>query len=84
MGNYFTKHHPPHHHREICAMYLYMTNDLPKIDHKIVHKWANAMLTQIHTVAVTPVHTVAIRKNVLFCKGVLMLYVCTDTQIPKQ
>ena len=38
MGDYFTKNHPPHHHREICATYLYMENDLLKIDHKVVHK----------------------------------------------
>ena len=34
-----------------------------KMDHKIVHKWANAMITPIHTVATTPIHTVAITKN---------------------
>ena len=53
MGDYFTKRHPPNHHREIRATYLYMANDLLKIDHKIVHKCANAMLTPIHTVAIT-------------------------------
>ena len=58
MGYYFRKNHPPHHHREIRATYLYMVNALLEIDHKIVHKWANAVLTPIHTVAVTPVHTV--------------------------
>ena len=60
MGDYFTKHHPPHHHREICAAYLYMENALLKINKKIVHKWANDVLTPIHTIAVTPVHTVGI------------------------
>ena len=60
MGDYFTKHHPPHHHRDIRAAYLYMANALIKIDHKIVHKWANAVLAPIHTVAVTPIHVVAI------------------------
>ena len=69
MGDYFTKHHPPHHHREIHATYLYITNSLLKIDQKIVHKWANAVLTPIHTVAVTPVHTVAIRENCTVLKG---------------
>ena len=63
MGDYFTKHHPPHHHREIRATYLYMENALLKIDQKIVHKWANAVLTPIHTVAVTPVHKVPINQN---------------------
>ena len=24
IGGCFQKHHPPHHHREICAAYLYM------------------------------------------------------------
>ena len=38
-GDYFTKHHQPHHHREICAKYLHMENDLLKIDYNIVHKW---------------------------------------------
>ena len=28
------KHHPPHHHREICAIYLYMENAILKINHK--------------------------------------------------
>ena len=61
MGDYFTKYHPPHHHREICATYLYTENAQLKIYHKIVHKWANVVLMPIHTVAVTLVHTVAIR-----------------------
>ena len=58
MGKYFTKHHPPHHHREIRATYLYMANALLKIDHSIVHTWANDVLTPIHTVAITPNSTV--------------------------
>ena len=69
MGDYFTKHHPPHHHRKIRATYLYMGNALLKIDHKIVQKWDNAVLTLIHTVVVTPIHTVTIRKNRTFLKG---------------
>ena len=60
MGDYFIEHHPPHHHREIRATYLYMENALLKIDYRIVHKLANDVLTQIHTVAVTPIHTVEI------------------------
>ena len=63
MGDYFTKHYPPHYYSEIRATYLYMKNALLKTNHKIVHKWANVVLTPIHTVAVTPVHTVAIKKN---------------------
>ena len=50
-------------------MYLYMSNALLKIDQKIVHKWANAVLTPIHTVAVTPIHTVAIKQNLNVLKG---------------
>ena len=69
MVDYFTKHHPPHHHREICATYLYMANALLKIDKKIVHKWANAVLMPIHTVAVILVHTVAIRQNRTVLQG---------------
>ena len=60
MGDYFTKHHPPHHNREILAARFYMENSLLKTDQKIVHKWANAVLAPIHTVAVTPIHVVAI------------------------
>ena len=37
-GDYFMKHHPPHHHMEICATYLYMANALLKIDHKVVQE----------------------------------------------
>ena len=40
-----------------------MANALLKIDQKIVHKWANYVLTLIHTVAVTQVHTVEIKKK---------------------
>ena len=69
MGDYFTKHHPPYHHREIHATYLYMSNALLKIDHKIVHKWANDVLTPIHTVAIMPIHTVAITQNRTILQG---------------
>ena len=77
MGGYFTKHHPPHHNREICAKYLYMANALLKNDHKIVYKWSNPVLTPIHTVAVTPINTVAItqKRTVLqWCTNVLRMY----------
>ena len=83
MDNCFTKDHPPYHHREIHATYLYMANALLKIDHKIVHKWANAVLTPIHLVAVTPVHTVAIRQNLTvlkMCANVLDTYGHTNTK----
>ena len=63
MGGYFTKHHPPYHHRENCATYLYIANVLHKTYYKIVHKWDNAMITPLHTVAITPIHTVAITSN---------------------
>ena len=84
MGDYFTIHHPPHHHREIRDTYLYMENALLKIDQKIVHKWANAVLTPIHTVAVTPVHTVAIRQNrtvLQGCANVVRTYGHANTKI---
>ena len=61
-GDYFTKHHPPHHHKYIRATYLYMANALLKINHKIVHECANDVLMPIHTVAITPINTVAITK----------------------
>ena len=83
MGDYFTKHHPPHHHREIRATYLYMANALLKLDQKIVHKWANAVLTPIHTVAVTPVHLVPIRQNrtvLQGCDNIVHTYRHTNTK----
>ena len=69
MGDYFTKHHPTHHHREICATYLYVANALLKTDHNIVHKWANAVLPPIHTFSVTTIHTVTIRQNRTVLQG---------------
>ena len=83
MGDYFTKHHPPHHQREICARYLYMANVLLKIDQKIVNKWANAVITLIHTVSVTPVHMLPIRKNCTVlqgCDNVVRTYGHTNTK----
>ena len=67
------KHHPPHHHGKICATYLYIANALNKINHKIVQKWANAVLTPIHTVEITPKHTV-----VQGCANVVHTYVWTN------
>ena len=61
IGNYFTKDHPPHHNREIHATYLYMENALLKIDHKIVQRWVNNVIT--------PIHTVAIRQNRTYLQG---------------
>ena len=83
MGGNLTKHHPPHHHREIRDTYLYMANALLKIDQKIVHKRANAVLTPIQTVAVMPVHTVAIRKNhnvLQRCSNVVRMHGHTKTK----
>ena len=75
MGDYFTKHHPPHHHREICAKYLYMANALLKIDHKIVQNCSNAVLTPIHTVAITQNYTV-----LQGCDNVVRTYRHTNTK----
>ena len=69
MGNYFTKHHPPHHHREIWPTYLYTANALLKIYQMILYKWGKAVLMPIHTVAVTPVHTVPINQNLTVLQG---------------
>ena len=69
MWYYFTKHHSTHHSREICATYLYMVNILLKIDHKIVHKWANAIVTPIHTAIIVPIHTVAITPDRTVVQG---------------
>ena len=74
MGDYFTKHHPPYHHREVCATYLYMGNSLLKTDHKIVHKWSNAVLMPIHTVSITPNCTVS-----QGCTNVVCAYRHTNT-----
>ena len=60
-----------------------MANTLLKIDQDIVHKWANAVLTPIHTVAVTPVHMVEIRKNRTVpqgCANFVRTYVHTNTK----
>ena len=84
MRNYFTKHHPPHCHREICDTYLYMANALLKINQKILHKWANAVLTPIHTVAVTPVHTAPIRQNRTVPQGCANAVRTYGHKIPKQ
>ena len=78
MGDYFTKHHPPHHHREIHATYLYMANSLLKIDHKVVQEWANDALASNHTVVLTPDHTV-----VQVCSNVVFTCVRMDTQNPQ-
>ena len=69
------KHHPPHHHREIHANYLYMANSLIKMDHKVMQEWANAVLTQNHTVVITPNNIV-----VQGCANVVCTYVRTDTK----
>ena len=36
MGDYFTKHHPPHHHKEIQSTYLYMSNATLKLKPTVV------------------------------------------------
>ena len=58
MGDYFIEHNLPHHHREFCATYFYMANEILKIDHKVMQEWANSVLTPNHTVALTPNHKV--------------------------
>ena len=60
-----------------------MENYLLQIDHKIVNEWANYILTPIHTVAVTPVHMIAIRKNRTVLQGyddVVRTYGHTNTK----
>ena len=57
-GDYFTKNHPTHHHREICDSYLYMENALLKINNKVVQERENVVLTSNHTVVLTTNHTV--------------------------
>ena len=50
MEDYFTKHHPPHHHEKIWATYLYMENAILKLNHKIVQGWENDVLKINHLV----------------------------------
>ena len=69
MRDCFTKDHPPHHNREICATYLNMSNALIKIDHKVVQEWSNAVLTPSHTSVLTANHTV-----VQGCDNVIRTY----------
>ena len=64
-------------------MYLYMENSLVKTNQKIVHQWANAVLTPIRIVAVMPVNTVAIRQNryvLQGCANVVCTYGHTNTK----
>ena len=64
-------------------MYLYTENALLKIDHKIVHKCSDAMLTPIHTVVVNPIHKVAITQNrtvIQGCANVVHTYGHTNTK----
>ena len=69
MGDCFTKHHPPHHHREICSTYMYKENSLFKFGHNIMQEWVNIVITSIHTVEITPIHTVAITTNRTVLQG---------------
>ena len=60
-----------------------MKNALLKIDQKIVHKWANDVLTPFHTVAVTPVHTAEIKQNhtvLQGCANVVHTYIHKNTK----
>ena len=44
MGYYFTEHHPPHHHKNICSTYLYKENPILKLNHTVVQVWKNEVL----------------------------------------
>ena len=50
MGDYFTKHHQPHHNKEIWATYIYMENVILKLNHMVVQERSNAILKINHTV----------------------------------
>ena len=69
MGECSKKHQSPHHHKEIRATYLYMENTLLKINHKIVNKWSNAVLTPIYMVLFMPIHMVAITPDHTVLQG---------------
>ena len=51
------------------ATCFYMGNDLLKINNKVVQECSNTVLTQNHTVVLTPTHTV-----VQGCANVLYTY----------
>ena len=75
MVDYFTKYHPPHHHREILADYLYISNVLLKINHKVLQEWKIPYSRQ--TILLYS------RQTIQLFKSVLMAYVRTDTQNPQ-
>ena len=52
-----------------------MENALLKINHKIMHEWADAVLTPINTVAITPNRTV-----VQGCANIVRTYRHTNTK----
>ena len=49
MGDYFTKHHPLHHHKEKWSTYLSMVNYILKLNHTVVQGWASYVLRIKHT-----------------------------------
>ena len=69
MEKYFTKHHPPYHHREFHATYFYMANPLLEIDHKVKQEWVNAVLTPNRKFVITPNHTI-----LQWCDNVIRAY----------
>ena len=64
-----------------------MENSLLKINRKIVHRWANAMLMPIHTDIFMPIHTVAMTQNhsvLQGCDNVIRTYEHTNTKTVTQ
>ena len=84
MGGYFTKHHPPHHHREFVLRICIWKIPYLKL---IIRLWTNGpMLCSCQSIRFQSRKSIRLQslKTVLFCKGVWMPYVHKDTQIPKQ
>ena len=76
MEDYFMKHHLPHHHREISAMYF--IHKLPYL--KLFIK----LCTNGPMICPRQYIWLKSRQTVQLCKGVLISYVCTYTQTPQQ
>ena len=67
MWDYFMKHHPTYHHKDISDTYLYMVNAELKINNMILHEWANTVLIPIHTVAIIPKCTAVQGCDIFIC-----------------
>ena len=49
MGDYFTKNHPLHNHKEIRPTYIYKKNDIIKLNPKVVQGFVDVVFMYGHT-----------------------------------